>query len=227
MKKLISNNYPFLILFLLIILKEPIYKIFMNPIIEINTKCDYIIDKYNELLEFSNISLTYDIDYINTYIIYKDQYNFMNEITIRGGNDFDLKNNPVIYNNTLIGVIYKVTQNSSKVRLLTNKDSKISVKVNDEIGMLEYENDMLIMRNINSYSTISIGDKIIIPKSATKKSMPLFINFLYIKTFLNNINNSFLLFKSHFYILPHTGSQSQNAGCRICRHSSIGRAADL
>ena len=160
MKKLISNNYPFLILFLLIILKEPIYKIFMNPIIEINTKCDYIIDKYNELLEFSNISLTYDIDYINTYIIYKDQYNFMNEITIRGGNDFDLKNNPVIYNNTLIGVIYKVTQNSSKVRLLTNKDSKISVKVNDEIGMLEYENDMLIMRNINSYSTISIGDKI-------------------------------------------------------------------
>ena len=132
----------------------------MNPIIEINTKCDYIIDKYNELLEFSNISLTYDIDYINTYIIYKDQYNFMNEITIRGGNDFDLKNNPVIYNNTLIGVIYKVSQNSSKVRLLTNKDSKISVKVNDEIGMLEYENDMLIMRNINSYSTISIGDKI-------------------------------------------------------------------
>lgn len=161
MKKLISNNYPFLILFLLIILKEPIYKILMNPIkIDSTSSCEYLKREYNDLLQFNNIDLKYNKEYINTYIIYKDIYNYMNEITIRGGKDLELDNNPIIYNNTLIGVIDKINENSSIVKLLTNKDSQISIKINNEIGILEYKNNNLIVKNINNYSDISIGDKI-------------------------------------------------------------------
>lgn len=161
MKNLIKDNYLFIILFLIIILKQPIYKIFKlekndyTPI-----KCSFIESDYNKLLEFNNIDLIYESDYINSYIIYKDIYNYMNEITIRGGLDLNLNNNAVIYDNTLVGIIDKVNNNSSIIKLITNKKSKISVKINDNIGILEYKDNELIVSNISNYSDITEGDYI-------------------------------------------------------------------
>ena len=161
MKKLFKNNYLFLIVFLLILLKEPIYRIIkIEDNVYTEAKCSLLTSDYNKLLEFNEIDVVYDINYINTIIIYKDIYNYMNEITIRGGKDRKLDNNPVIYDNTLVGIINKVNSNSSKVKLLTNKDSKISVKINEEIGLLEYSNNELIVSNISNYSNINIGDMI-------------------------------------------------------------------
>ncbi len=159
MKKLIKENYLFLILFLLLILKEPIYKIInIKEDMYHPTKCSLLESDYNKLLEFNNIDLVYESEFLNTYIIYKDIYNYLNEITIRGGKDKNLSNEPVIYDNTLVGVIDRVNDSTSTVKLITNKNSKISVKINDEIGLLEYKNNELIVSNIESNRSVNVGD---------------------------------------------------------------------
>ena len=132
MIKFIKNNYLFLILFLIILLKDPLYRLIsLNKKIYNTLDCHIIEDNYNKLLEFNQININYNLDYINTIIIYKDIYNYLNEITIRGGLDQQFDNNPVIYDNTLIGLINKVNKTTSIVQLLTNKKSKISVKINE------------------------------------------------------------------------------------------------
>ncbi len=159
MLKIIKENYLFLILFIIILLKEPIYKLItIKENLYTPVKCAITESDYNKLLEFNNIDLIYETDYLNTYIIYKDIYNYLNEITIRGGKDQNLNKNPVIYDNTLIGIIDKVNKNTSTIKLLTNKSSKISVKINDEVGLLEYKNNELIVSNISSKANIKIGD---------------------------------------------------------------------
>ena len=151
----------FLILFLILVIKEPLYKIIkIRKEVYTPMRCQFLEDDYNKLLEFSEINVIYESDYLNTYIIYKDIYNYMNEITIRGGLDEELKNNPVIYDNTLIGFISKVNKTSSIVKLITNKDSKVSVKINNEIGVLENKNNELIVSNISNDANINIGDNI-------------------------------------------------------------------
>lgn len=161
MKKFIKESYLFLILFILFLIKDPIYKIFTIQDNIYNTiRCNILESDYNKLLEFSEIDVVYESDYINTVIIYKDIYNYMNEITIRGGKDKEFNNNPVIYDNTLIGFISKVNANDSIVKLITNNSSKVSVKINDELGLLEYKNGNLIVSNINNYANINIGDMI-------------------------------------------------------------------
>lgn len=161
MKKLLKNNYLFLVFFLILVLKEPLYKLFtIEGGVYNTTRCKFLEDDYNKLLEFSEIDLIYESDYYNSYVIYKDIYNYMNEITIRGGSDENLKQNPVIYDNTLVGIIDKVNKNSSIVKLITNKQSKISVKINEEIGVLRMKNGELIVENIANNSNIKVGDYI-------------------------------------------------------------------
>jgi len=159
MNRFIKESYLFLILFILIIVKEPIYRLFtIKDNIYNTTRCEFLESDYNKLLEFSEVNVAYESDYINSAVIYKDIYNYMNEITIRGGKDYKLDNNPVIYDNTLVGVIDKVDSNTSIVKLITNNSSKISVKINDEIGILEYKKDKLIVSNISNFGNINVGD---------------------------------------------------------------------
>ena len=86
MKNILKNNYLFLILFLVILLKEPLYKVIsVDKDIYTPLRCKIMEDDYNKLLEYSEINYIYESDYLNTYIIYKNIYNYLNEITIRGG----------------------------------------------------------------------------------------------------------------------------------------------
>lgn len=159
--KFIWKYNLFLILFLILIIIEPIYKLLkINEDVYTPMRCQFLEDDYNKLLEFSEINLIYESDYLNTYIIYKDIYDYMNEITIRGGLDEGLNNNPVIYDNTLVGFVSKVNKTSSIVKLITSNDSKVSVKINNEIGVLEYKDNELIVSNISNYSNINIDDNI-------------------------------------------------------------------
>lgn len=160
MSRIIKESYLFLILFFLVLLKEPLINMINIDINKCNYDYEILLNEYNKLLNFSKIDVIYKVDYINTYILNKNIYNYLNEITIKGGNDLKLNNNPVIYNNTLVGIVSKVNKNTSIVKLLTNNNSKISVKINNEVGLLKYKNNELIVENISNYSTISIGDKI-------------------------------------------------------------------
>ena len=162
MKKKI-NRYTILIIFLMLfIFKDYLYNLINIKEIQIDN-CIYLknIEKnYEELLEFSNIEINYNIDYLNSYIIYKDIYNYLKEVTILGGKDKNLKeNDPVIFNNTLVGTIKKVNKTTSIVKLITNNESILSVKINNEIGILEYDNTLKIT-GISNYGNIAIGDEI-------------------------------------------------------------------
>ena len=159
MKKIFKDNYILLLIFIIFLFKEPFYKYFINDYITYTPlKCEQLEKEYNKLLEFNNIDVIYNLEYINTMILYKDIYEYLDEITIKGGNDKGYNYNPVIYDNTLVGIISKVNKNSSKVTLLTNNNSKISVKINNEIGMLEYKKSKLVVSDISNYSNINIGD---------------------------------------------------------------------
>ncbi len=163
MKRFIKKYNILLILFILIILINSITKILKSTSVEVDDSL-YIKElekRYNELLKLNNIDDIYKLDYFNSYIIYKDIYNYNSEITISGGSNYNFKvKDLVIYNNTLIGVISKVNKSTSIVRLLKNKDTLISVKINNEIGVLKYKNDSLVVENINNYGVISKGDKV-------------------------------------------------------------------
>lgn len=154
----LKRNYLFLIVFLLIILKEPIYRLFyLEKNIYNPTRCSFLEDDYNKLLEFNNIDYIYESDYYNSVVLYKDIYNYLNEITIRGGTSEGLTKEPVIYDNTLVGVIKSNTKNTSVVQLVTNEDFRVSVKINDSIGVL---NGDLEVKNIDNYSDIKVGDRV-------------------------------------------------------------------
>ena len=161
MKKLFTESYLFIILFILFLIKEPLYKLFtIKDNVYTPMKCSITEDDYNKLLEFKEIDLIYESDYLNTYIIFKDIYNYLNEITIRGGEDKGLKNNVVVYDNTLVGVIDKINKNSSIVKLITNNKSKISVKINEEVGILMMDDGLLTVQNIKRDANINVGDDI-------------------------------------------------------------------
>lgn len=162
MKKKINRYTIFIIFLILFIFKDYLYSLINIKEIQIDN-CIYLknIEKnYEELLEFSNIEINYNIDYLNSYIIYKDIYNYLKEVTILGGKDKNLKENyPVIFNNTLVGTIKKVNKTTSIVKLITNNESILSVKINNEIGILEYDNTLKIT-GISNYGNIAIGDEI-------------------------------------------------------------------
>ena len=159
MIKIIKESYLLIIIFILILSKDILYKIIdieenvYNPL-----KCEFLENDYNKLLEFNNIDIIYNNRFFNTTIIYKNIYNYLNEITIRGGKDKNFKKYPVIYDNTLIGIISKVNESSSIVKLITNKTTQISVKINEFLGVLKSDNGKLIVYNIDSNSKINIGD---------------------------------------------------------------------
>lgn len=158
MIKLLKNNYLFLVVFLLVILKEPVYRLFyLEKNIYNPTRCSFLEDDYNKLLEFNNIDYIYESDYYNSIVLYKDIYNYLNEITIRGGTSEGFKKNPVIYDNTLVGIITSSTKNTSIVQLVTNNDFRVSVKINDSIGVLDGN---LEVKNIDNYSDIKVGDRV-------------------------------------------------------------------
>lgn len=162
MYKVLKSNYLFFIVFILFLVKEPIINLFNYKITnDTYVECNNLKSDYNKLLEFNNISYKYNTDYVNTTILFKDIYGYMNEISIRGGSDLHFNiNDPVIYDNTLVGIISKVNKNNSVVKMISNKDIKISVKVNDAVGVLKYSNNEFSIYNIENYNDISIGDEV-------------------------------------------------------------------
>lgn len=106
------------------------------------------LDLKNEL---DNITDLYDVDNynlkkINTRIFINNIYNSNNIVLNKGEHDKVSIGSPVINNKGLVGVISKVTKNTSTASLI--HVSNISVVINDEYGVLNYKNNELIVKNI-------------------------------------------------------------------------------
>ena len=156
------------VIIMAILLKEEVYGILFH--LNITNKVDnYIceiknenIEKlYNELVEAYKYddNLNYELEH--TKILFNNTYNLTDKITIYKGHKNNIKEkNLVINEQGLVGIVNKVNKNSSGVVLLTNKDLNLSVKINENYGILKYENNELIVMGINNKGKLDIGDKV-------------------------------------------------------------------
>lgn len=120
-----------------------------------------LIKKENELIDAYNFDdyLDYKIEY--SKVLFRDIYNMNRTITIyKGSNDGIKKNNLVINQKGLVGIIKKANKNSSVVELLYNENLNMSVLVKGYYGILEYQNGKLIIEGINNIADIQVGDKV-------------------------------------------------------------------
>lgn len=169
MKQFYKNTSVIFLFFIIFLFKESIYGLLINSsnIRELdksikNIKESYYEEEYQKLLKSIDLKGPENYDYVYSKIIYRDIYEYFDNLTIlKGSNDNIVVNAAVINEDGLIGIINKVDKNSSKVLLITNKDSEISVKVNNTYGILKYEKNNLIIKSINNYEDIEIGDVVI------------------------------------------------------------------
>lgn len=154
-------------IFLLFILANNInrFLIFINPnlydtkiVIDYN---DYLKEELDNIKKVNDVKINDDLDLKVSRVKYRDVYEYTNTITIFKGFKNDVFKGDVVLNNEgLIGVVTKTYDYYSIVTLITNKDSNISVKINNAIGILKVINNNLVVTNINNYELVNKEDKI-------------------------------------------------------------------
>ena len=126
-----------------------------------NSYCSAIENDYNELLESNEFLINNELNLIISKIMFRDIYEFRDYITIYKGSNNNIKEGmPVIDDKGLIGIISNVKKDSSVVKLITNKSTNISVKINDSYGILKNIDNKVIVSDFGYYDNINIGDKI-------------------------------------------------------------------
>lgn len=154
-------------IFLLFILANNInrFLIFINSNLD-DTKIimdynNYLKEELDNIKKINDIKINDDLDLKVSRVKYRDVYEYTNTITIfKGFKNGVFKGDVVLNNEGLIGVITKTYDYYSIVTLITNKDSNISVKINDAIGILKVINNNLVVTNINNYELVNKEDKI-------------------------------------------------------------------
>ena len=126
-----------------------------------NNYCVSIENDYNELLEINEFNIANNLNLIVSKVYLRDIYDFTNTLTIYKGTNSGLKEGLAVINNSgLIGTIKSVSDESSVVELITSKNSNISVRINDNYGILKMDNGALVVKDLVANSDISIGDEI-------------------------------------------------------------------
>ncbi len=128
----------------------------------LNNICNTTLEEENNNLKtLLNYDYNADFSYHVSKVLYRDIYNFKEEITIYKGKNNNLKvGDAVIDNYGLVGVIENVYPNKALVKLITNKKINISVKINDSYGILKTDNEEIYVSNLTKYDNVSIGDNI-------------------------------------------------------------------
>jgi len=154
-------------IFLLFILANNINRllIFINPNLDdakiIMDYNNYLKEELDNIKKINDIKINDDLDLKVSRVKYRDVYEYTNTITIfKGFKNGVFKGDVVLNNEGLIGVVTKTYDYYSIVTLITNKDSNISVKINDAIGILKVINNNLVVTNINNYELVNKEDKI-------------------------------------------------------------------
>ena len=156
-----------LIVFLLFIFSGSInrFLIAINPNLDTkNIELNY--DKYlkeelDNIKKINNIEFKDDLDLQASRVKYRNVYEYSDTLTIyKGFKNNVFVNDIVLTNDGLIGIVTKTYDYYSIVTLITNKNSNISVKINDAIGILKTINNTLVVTNINNYEKVNVDDEI-------------------------------------------------------------------
>lgn len=156
-----------LIIFLLFIFSGSInrFLIAINPNLDtknIELNYDkYLKDELDNIKKINNIEFNDDLDLQVSRVKYRNVYEYSDTLTIYKGFKNNVFVNDVVLNNDgLIGIVTKTYDYYSIVTLITNKNSNISVKINDAIGILKTINNNLVVTNINNYEKVDVDDEI-------------------------------------------------------------------
>lgn len=157
----------FLIIILFVLFRNPFLRLISNiqgsfnkqtfnlEIKLLKEQNDYLISKYEELLDFkNNINIEYNYTITNTFT---NSYSF-NNIYIKGDNY--LLNSEVVDEDGLIGIISKINNHYSEVKPLYK--TNILVKINEISGKISSydENLNLIVSDLSNYDKINLNDKV-------------------------------------------------------------------
>ena len=86
---------------------------------------------------------------------------FYDEIVIGKGSSDGVKKQDLVINELgVIGIVKDVNKHSSIVELLTNSDLELSVKINNSYGILESSDKEIIVKNIKLDQEITVGDDV-------------------------------------------------------------------
>ncbi|MCX4254078.1 MAG: rod shape-determining protein MreC [Bacilli bacterium] len=123
-------------------------------------KESYYETEYQKLSNILKINpSSFNIEY--SKVMLQNIYDFYNKITINKGTNSNIeKGQAVINEKGLIGIINKVSNNSSEVNLITNPNTSISVKVNNSYGILTTKDNKLIVKNIKTNNEITEGEQV-------------------------------------------------------------------
>ena len=167
MKNKYKDYILLIIIFLIILLSGSVSKILIKTDNKLNYEkmesnyCSSIEKDYNELLKSNEFLNNSSLNLIISKVMFRDIYEFSDYITIYKGSNNDIKEDmPVIDDNGLIGIISSVKKNTSIVKLITNKTTNISVKINDSYGILKSLDGKVFVSDFSYYDNINIGDKI-------------------------------------------------------------------
>lgn len=156
-----------LIIFLLFIFSGSInrFLIAINPNLDtknIELNYDkYLKDELDNIKKINNIEFNDDLDLQVSRVKYRNVYEYSDTLTIYKGFKNNVFVNDIVLNNDgLIGIVTKTYDYYSIVTLITNKNSNISVKINDAIGILKVIDNTLVVTNINNYEKVNIDDEI-------------------------------------------------------------------
>lgn len=156
-----------LIIFLLFIFSGSInrFLIAINPNLDtknIELNYDkYLKDELDNIKKINNIEFNDDLDLQVSRVKYRNVYEYSDTLTIYKGFKNNVFVNDVVLNNDgLIGIVTKTYDYYSIVTLITNKNSNISVKTNDAIGILKTINNTLVVTDINNYEKVNVDDEI-------------------------------------------------------------------
>ena len=157
------NYLSFIVLFLIIILKEPIMQNINNlmyirnnnlEIKTLNNQNTELEKEYQELLTFkNNIKLDNNFTITNTL---KTNYDF-NKLNING--KYNL-NDEVVNENGLIGIITKTNHNFSEMTYLYN--TNLTIKIDNITGKIisKDQNNNLIIGELSNHNNININDNV-------------------------------------------------------------------
>lgn len=155
-----------LLLIVAILLKEEIYAFLFKISLTSKTEENICIirnkdieEKYQELVDAYGYSDQIPYSISHTKILFRSIYDLDNHITIyKGSHDGLQEKNLVINEEGLVGIISKTNAHSSEVELLKNNNLNLSVKIEDNYGVLRYEENTLVVKGINNKGNIEVGD---------------------------------------------------------------------
>ena len=166
---------------LVIIYNEVNNKVLDNTNIVVNYN-KYLEDELNTLRSFK---VNDNLDLVLTKVKYRNMYG-SDLVIYRGFNDLIKKNDAILTNDGLVGIVKKTYSDSSIVDLITSRDSAISVSIGDYFGILKCINNELVIKilqkeNLNKrFPTISIYSKNL--EEMSNQELFSFITELYFQT---------------------------------------------